>query len=177
MPRISARTIEENLETEFHVSRIIIAYKFLLGLVEFFSGIGLIIWGGSAFRLYQMFISQELTEDPHDLLAQLTERIVPSLFAQHTSLAAYLIVLGAAKLAGAIGLIYQKNWGVDLLVGLTVVMFPFQIVSLILHPIISDLIYLVVGLLIALYLVNFKPKAWISRMWYRGKTQLEKIRG
>jgi uncharacterized membrane protein len=177
MARIPTRTIEENMEGEFHVSRFIIAYKFILGLVELLSGTGLILWGGNAFRLYQTTISQELSEDPHDFLAHLTERVVPSLFAQHTTLAVYLIVLGAAKLAGAIGLIYRKNWGVDLLVGLTMVMAPFQVVQLILHPAILDFVYMIVGLLIALYLINFQPKAWVSRLGARVKLQLEKIRG
>jgi uncharacterized membrane protein (DUF2068 family) len=86
-------------------------------------------------------------------------------------------MLGSAKLAGAIGLIYQKNWGVDLLVGLTVVLFPFQVVNIILHPAVLDVIYLVVGLLIALYLIQFKPRAWISKMGYQAKAQLGKIWG
>ncbi len=176
MAHISARAIEENLETEFHVSRLIIAYKFVLGLVESFSGIALVVWGQSAYALYQTFIAQELTEDPHDILANLTEKILPSLMAQHTSLAAYLMILGVAKLAGAVGLIYQQNWGVDLLVSLTVVMLPFQVVSLALHPAVFDIIYLLVGLLIALYLVNFKPRAWVSRIWNLALSQVEKIR-
>jgi uncharacterized membrane protein len=175
MARISTRTIEENVEAEYHVSWAIIAYKLILGVIEFISGMGLIFWSENAFRLYQTVVSQELSEDPHDFLAHLTERVVPSLFTQHTTLAAYLIVLGAAKLAGAIGLIYRKNWGVDLLVGLTVVMFPFQVVNIILHPAVLDFIYLVVGILIALYLINFKPRAWISKMGYQAKAQLEKI--
>jgi uncharacterized membrane protein len=164
MPRTSAHALEENLEGEFHVSRYIIAYKFLLGLAEFVTGVGLVAWGAQAFRLYQIYLGRELFEDPHDVLAHLTERIVPSLFAQHGYLAAYLIILGAAKLAGAIGLIYQQNWGVDLLVSLTLLMFPFQVAALILHPSIMDFIYIFVGLLIALYLIEFKPKAWISKM-------------
>ncbi len=177
MARISPRTIEQNLEAEYHVSWAIVAYKFLLGLFELVSGAVLFFWGGSAYRLYQVSITRELSEDPHDFLASLTERVVPSLFAHHTYLAVYLVVLGAAKLAGAIGLVFQQNWGVDLLVGLTVVMFPFQLVSLILHPAIMDFVYLVVGLLIALYLINFKPGAWVSKMLDRARTHLVKSRG
>jgi uncharacterized membrane protein len=176
MGHYSVHTVEENLEAEFHVSWLIIAYKFLFGLVEFLSGAALLGWGENAFRLYQALVSRELTEDPHDLIVNLAQRVVPSLFALHTSLAAYLIVLGAAKVAGAIGLIFRKNWGVDLLVGLTVIMFPFQVVNLIMHPSIPELVYLVVGLLIALYLINFQPKAWVSKMGGLAKIQLEKIR-
>ena len=174
MTHPSNTAVEGRLETEYHVSRVIIVYKFLLGLVEFISGAGLVLWGRDAFRWYQAFMLRELTEDPHDVLARLTLRIVPDLLAQHTALAIYLIVLGAAKIAGAIGLVYQKNWGVDLLVSLTVLMFPFQAINLILHPSIPDLVYLVAGLLIALYLVNFKPKAWVSRTYEHAKDWLEK---
>ncbi len=175
MAHSTDHTIDAPLEEEFHVSWAVIVYKFLLGLVEFVSGTGLLIWGNNAFRLYQAFMLREMTEDPHDVLARLTQRVVPSLFAQHTTLAFYLIVLGAAKLAGAVGLINRKNWGVDLLVSLTVILFPFQVASIFLHPSIPDTVYLVVGLLIALYLVDFKPKAWFARMGGLVKTRLEKI--
>jgi uncharacterized membrane protein (DUF2068 family) len=103
--------------------------------------------------------------------------VIPNLFYHHTYLAATLVLLGAAKLAGAIGLINQKNWGVDLLVGLTVLMFPFQLVNLLLHPALLDLIYFLVGLLIALYLINFKPKAWVSKMAYLARKRLETLKG
>mgnify|MGYP002262087744 CR=1 FL=1 len=53
---------------------------------------------------------------------------------------------------------------IALIVGLTLIMAPFQIVSLILHPHVFDALYLLVGLVIALYLVEFRPKAWISRV-------------
>ena len=62
----------------------------------------------------------------------------------------------------------------DLLVSLTVLMLPFQVVSLFLHPSIPDLVYLVAGLLIALYLVNFKPKAWVSRTFGLARGWVEK---
>jgi uncharacterized membrane protein len=174
MTHATDRTAEKSLKTEFRVSRVIIAYKFILGLVEFITGAGLVFWGRDAFRWYQAFMLRELTEDPHDVLARLTLRIVPDLLAQHTALAIYLIVLGAAKIAGAVGLVYQQNWGVDLLVSLTVLMLPFQVISLILHPSIPDVVYLVAGLLIALYLVNFKPKAWVSRTFARARGWVEK---
>ena len=52
----------------------------------------------------------------------------------------------------------------DLLVSLTIIMAPFQIISLILHPRLFDTLYLLVGFVIALYLIEFRPKAWISRI-------------
>lgn len=158
---------EQEIEKEFHVSVYIIAYKFILGLFEFAAGVAVAFFGSSLYHLYQASVVKELTEDPHDVLARLSEAIVPNVLTHHGYVVISLIVLGVAKMAGAIGLIYKQNWGVDLLVSLTVVMAPFQIVSLILHPHIFDLLYFLVGLLIALYLIEFKPKAWISRLILR----------
>jgi uncharacterized membrane protein (DUF2068 family) len=158
---------EQEIEKEFHVSVYIIAYKFLLGVIEFAAGVAVAFYGSSLYHLYQASVVKELTEDPHDVLARLSETIVPNLLTHHSYVMISLLVLGVAKMAGAIGLMYKQNWGVDLLVSLTVIMAPFQIVSLILHPHIFDVIYFVVGLLIALYLIQFKPKAWISRLILR----------
>jgi len=44
-------------------------------------------------------------------------------------------------------------------------MAPFQIVNIIVHPNIFDFLYFTVGILIALYLIEFKPKAWISKIF------------
>ncbi len=155
---------EEALEAEFHVSIYIVVYKFLLGIIEFSMGIVVAAFGAEIYRSLQSSLLRELSEDPHDLLARVAESIVPNVLTHNTFVVISLIVLGLAKMAGAVGLIYKENWGVDLLVGLTIVMAPFQIVSLVLHPRVFDTLYLVVGLVIALYLVEFRPKAWISRI-------------
>ncbi len=155
---------EQEIESEFHVSIYIIVYKFLLGAFEFGTGVTIAFFGSRIFQFYQASLLKELSEDPHDVLARLSENIVPNVLTHNSAVVIYLLVLGLAKMIGAAGLVYKQNWGVDLLVVLTILMAPFQIVSLVLHPHILDLMYLVVGLLIALYLIEFKPKAWISRM-------------
>jgi uncharacterized membrane protein (DUF2068 family) len=73
-------------------------------------------------------------------------------------------VLGGAKVAGAIGLIFKQNWGVDLLVGLTIIMLPFQIVRLVVHPSLIESSYVVIGFFIAMYLINFHPHQWVKRI-------------
>jgi uncharacterized membrane protein len=156
-----------NFEKEFHVSWLIVLYKFTLGLIETVSGITIALFGRQIFKLYTIDLAKELSEDPHDMLAKISNAIVPHIFTHNTYIIIYLILLGAVKIAGAIGLIYKQNWGVDLLVGLTLILLPVQIVTLILHPAIFDFMYMSVGLLIALYLIEFKPKAWISRMFLR----------
>lgn len=159
--------IEKTAEKEFHVSWFIIAYKLCFGFIEFLSGLGIAILGRQMLRLYRLDITRELFEDPHDLFARISQSIVPNLMVHRTSLVLTFILLGSAKIAGAIGLMYKKNWGVDLLVCLTMIMFPFQLVNLILHPSFFDLFYISLGLIIALYLIEFKPKAWISRILQR----------
>ena len=155
---------EELIEKEFHVSVYILVYKFMLGIIEFLAGLAIALFGSKIYTVYQTSLIKELSEDPHDLLARISENFVPNVLTHSTYIVVYLIVLGLAKILGAIGLIYKQNWGVDLLVGLTILMAPFQIVNLIMHPNLFDLIYLIIGLLIALYLIEFRPKAWISRV-------------
>lgn len=159
--------IEKEIEKEFHASWYIILYKLILGILELISGIGIIIFGDKILEYYSTDLARELSEDPHDILAQVTSAIIPHLFGHNTYIVFYLIILGIAKIAGSIGLIYKKNWGVDLLVGLTLVMLPFQLVNLVLHPALFDFLYISFGILISLYLIEFKPRAWISRLFLR----------
>ena len=161
------KSYEENLEKEFHVSWYIIFYKFIFGVIEFVAGVGILALGTKAIGLYRIYLSHELLEDPNDLLANISGHIVPYIFSHRTYIVIYLIILGGAKIAGAIGLIYGKDWGVDLLVGLTVLMFPFQFIHFILQPTFIEFIYIVTGLLIALYLVNFRPRDWGKKIWKR----------
>jgi len=100
----------------------------------------------------------------------MTRNAIPNVLTHHTFLVIYLILLGSAKIAGAIGLIYKKNWGVDLLVGLTLLMLPFQLFRLFLYPSIADFIYISVGLFVSMYLINFKPHAWARRVTNTAKT-------
>jgi uncharacterized membrane protein len=153
-----------NPKEKFHVSRLIILYKFALGLIEFISGLGIVFLGKQILASTMVQISQELSEDPHDLLANMGVGIVPNIFTHNTFFVTSLILLGFTKIAGAIGLVYKQNWGVDLLVGLTVIMLPFQLINLFVHRSFMDFLYLVLGIVIALYLIQFKPKAWISRV-------------
>ncbi|GEM_PF-1731944 len=153
----------EKLEEEFHISRLIIAYKFILGLLEFLLGVGIILFGKNAVIFYQNFKSSEVLEDPHDLLVGITEKIVPYLFKHKDYVVLILIILGLVKMMGSVGLIYKKIWGLDLLLGVTVLMLPFQLFSFLRNPSLFDFIYLVIGIFIIFWLVNFKPKEYIHK--------------
>lgn len=153
----------EKLEEEFHVSKFIVAYKFILGLLEFLLGLAIIFFGRNALILYQNFKSDELLEDPHDLLVNITEKFVPYLFKHKEYVIFILIILGLTKMIGAIGLMYKKTWGLDLLLGVTILILPFQLFSFLRNPSLFDLIYLLIGVFIIFWLVNFKPKEYIHK--------------
>lgn len=157
----------KNLEREFHVSRYIIIYKFFLGLIELALGLGIVFFGKQAFRIYYHFRSQELFEDPHDLLGRLLEKVVPYISEHRGYIVFFLIVLGLTKIIGAIGLLYRKHWGLDLLVGLTIILLPFEVFNLLIHLSLSKFIFILINILITLYLVNFKPREYILRLKHR----------
>lgn len=150
-----------------HVSRYIIIYKVAAGSFEFLSGLGIALFGRQLFAQIMQRLSLELSEDPHDLLANLSYKIIPNYFVHNSIVVTSLILIGIAKIIGAIGLIYQQDWGVDLLVGLTVIMLPFQIIHIIAQPTLFNFLFMLTGMLIALYLMRFNPKAWISRVFQK----------
>ncbi len=164
MSNKQSQLTEKRIEEEFHVSWFIVAYKFLFGLIEFLSGVGIATFGKNILSIYRLYVRQELMEEPHDLLIRFSEKVVPHILTHNGFILVYLILLGAAKMAGAVGLMYKQMWGVDLLIVLTVLLFPFQFITILFHPSFFNIFYLLTGLLIALYLVNFRPKEWAVRM-------------
>lgn len=150
----------QDLEKEYHVSRYIIVYKFILGLFETFLGIGTIIFGRRIYEIYLNFRNSELLEDPHDVLVVIAQSIIPYLFAHRYYVVLILLLLGITKLAGAVGLWYRKHWGLDILVAVTILLLPFESYYLIIHPSFPKIAYFLINLLIALYLVNFNPKGY-----------------
>jgi len=160
----------QDRNADYQYSLPIIAYKLLFGLVEFLLGVSLAFFHNRFLHWYRFYVASELSENPHDLLVRLTKQIVPAVLTHHAVLTLYLILLGGVKIAGAIGLVYKKNWGVDLLVSLTFIMLPFQVIELITHPSLIDFLYISLGLIIALYLINFRPKLWAEKVSNRIKS-------
>ncbi len=157
----------KNIEKEFHISRYIIAYKFILGLLETVLGLGIIIFGKKLFEVYLNFRNNELLEDPHDLLASTTEKVVPYLFMHRDYVILVLLLLGLSKMIGAWGLWHHKHWGLDILVVVTIILLPFEVLNLIRHPSLLNSAYFIINLFIALYLVNFNPKGYFEGLKQR----------
>lgn len=162
--------LDQELEEEFHISRYIIFYKFISGSIELFLGLGTIFFSQQIFKLYQHFKASELLEDPHDLVVSLIEKVLPYLLEHRVYIVFFLTLFGLIKISGAIGLVYRKHWGLDLLVGFTIFLLPFTSYSLLANPSLSKFIYLTIDILIALYLVNFNPKHYFVNLKRRMKS-------
>lgn len=161
--------VTQNLEKEYHVSRYIIVYKFILGLFEVILGFGIIIFGKKIYELYLNFRNSELLEDPHDLLAKATEKFIPFLLAHQGYVVFILLLLGITKMVGSVGLWYRKHWGLDVLIVVTIALLPFEIYAILAHPSLTKTAYFIINLFIALYLVNFNPKGYFTNLKERIK--------
>ena len=150
------KTKQRQLESELHISSWIIIYKFILGLIELIIGLIIFIEGNKLYGLYQN-LRAELLEDSHDTIANFLQLFFPYLLEHRGYVLLFLIVLGLTKVIGAIGFHYKKTWGLDLLIGLTFALLPFDLFALIERPTLVKLSYFIINILIALYLVNFRP--------------------
>lgn len=166
---MSKRNLEDQLEKEFHVSKAIIAYKFIAGFLEIILGFGILLGGKQILSTYQNFKTAELLENPHDILVIILERIVPYIFEHHVYFVLILLALGFVKVFGAIGLLYRKHWGLDLLVALTLILLPVDGFNLIFHPTWGKLIYFLLNIFISLFLVNFNPQGYFTDFKKRTK--------
>lgn len=154
---------QQDLEDELHISNYIIIYKFILGFVEFLLGVGIIIYGHTIIELYQQFTLKELLEDPNDLLVLGLQKIMPIIIEYQGYIVLILLILGIVKVVGSIGLMYRKHWGLDLLVGLTIFVLPFELYNLIVEPSLLKLVFLIINIFISLYLVEFQPRSYYNK--------------
>ncbi len=160
---------KHDLEEEYHISQAIIIYKFVLGILELLLGVGIFIFGKNILDIYENFKSQEFLEDPHDLILLISDKLLPFILKHQGYIILFLTLFGLVKIFGSIGLWYRKHWGLDLLVGLTIILLPFELYQLFFHPTLLKLGYFLINIFIALYLVEFKPKNYFSKLKKRVK--------
>ncbi|MCL4360339.1 DUF2127 domain-containing protein [Patescibacteria group bacterium] len=152
-------------ETEqVEVSWIIVAYKLISGAFELILGTGIVFFGNRMLGMYTRFRNEELLEDPHDLLVRVLGSVVPMLVEYRTAITIFLFILGATKIIGAIGLLKKKEWGLDLLIALFLILLPFDLYSLAFHFTVVKLLYFIVNTLIALFLMEFRPHKYVARL-------------
>ena len=150
-------------ESTKEVSTLIIAYKLISGILEIFLGFGMMLFDTRIFQLYRNFRTQELIEDPHDIFARLLQTVMPAIIQHRVYIISLLFLFGITKIIGAVGLFLKKEWGLDILVGLFLFLFPFDLYNFIIHPSAAKLIYMVINTFIALYLVQFRPHEYFAR--------------
>lgn len=147
-----------------NVSKTIVIYKFVSGIIELALGMGAILFGKKIIVFYNHYKVKELLEEPHDLLVTTIAKITPFLFQHRVYIISLLLIIGTVKIIGAVGLMYEKEWGLDLLIGLFVILLPFDIYGLLTGFSVAKFLYLLINLLIALYLIEFKPHKYFLKM-------------
>lgn len=140
-----------------HISKTVIFYKLITGIIELILGLSILFYGKNIAKIYTHYKLRELLDDPHDVLIHTVEKITPTLTQYHTYFMIFLIVFGLVKIIGAIGLLYDKEWGLDLLIVFFFLMLPFDIYTLFSHLTFLKTLYFLINTFIALYLVEFKP--------------------
>jgi uncharacterized membrane protein len=160
---MNTRQLEKSLERELHVSFYIVAYKFISGFLELILGMGILFFEKNVLAVYHSLVIRELLEDPRDFLVSISQKIIPYVLTRNRTLSIFLILIGLVKVIGAVGLIYKKDWGVDLLIVITLFFIPFQLWNVFNKHSLPDLIYLVLGIFISLYLINFKPGEYSTK--------------
>ncbi|MCL5073553.1 MAG: DUF2127 domain-containing protein [Actinobacteria bacterium] len=161
---MSKRNNGDKLEQEYYVSKLIIFYKFILGIFEILLGFGIFFGGRQMFDFYMKVRNDELLENSHDLVAYILQRTIPYFFEHQAYVVFVLLALGFVKVIGAVGLYQRRHWGLDLLVALTVILLPIDGYNLLRHPSFPELGYFLINVLISLYLVNFKPKHYFIHL-------------
>lgn len=143
-----------------HISKTVIIYKFVTGIIELILGLGILFFGRNISKIYSQYKVRELLDDPHDSLITLIDKITPTLIHYRTYFMIFLLVFGLVKIIGAIGLLKNKEWGLDLLILFFFLMLPFDIYTLLSHATFLKSLYFIINTLIALYLVQFRPHTY-----------------
>jgi uncharacterized membrane protein (DUF2068 family) len=146
-----------------NVSKTVVLYKLITGLIELILGLGILFFGRNISRIYTNYKLNELLEDPHDLLINIVEKIIPVFVHYHTYFMIILVVFGLVKIIGAIGLFYDKEWGLDILILFFFLMLPFDIYTMFSHPTLLKTLYFLTNTLITLYLIEFKPHTYFRK--------------
>lgn len=136
--------------------RIMVAYEFIGGFVELFLGFGVLFLGNSFNAFYQAFALSHLREDPN-LFVRTIERTIPFLLNHKAYVIVYFLVFGLSKIMGGIGLWYEKVWAIYMVILLSFLLLPFEVIDFIARPSPFKLIYIIINVLIVAYLVRFQP--------------------
>ena len=156
--------MEEKEKQKEEVSFVVVGYKIVSGIFEVLFAIALAFFRRPIYRWYLQISTQELFEDPHDLLARTFQTIIPVVTQHRVYLIFLLSILGITKIIGAIAILKKKEWGLDLMVGLFVFLLPFDLYNLTMHPSLLKCVYLVINSLIVFYLIRFRARYYVKKI-------------
>ena len=143
-----------------NVSLIVAIYKLLSGIVELLLGISILFFGRNISRVYTGYKLRELLEDPHDQFIVLVQKIIPTLAQYHLYFMISLLIFGIVKIIAAIGLFYDEEWGLDLLIIFFFLFLPYDSITFFSHPSVLKTLYFFVNVFITMYLIEFKPHTY-----------------
>ncbi len=137
---------------EEKVSRVLVLYEFLLGVIETILGTGILLYGRRLFLLYLDLRDEELLVHPNAILIKMAESIIPGLFERRFYVVGFLLFLGIVKIVASWGMWKGKVWGITLISILIFCLLPFEIVTILMHFTLAKLFYIVLNVTIILYL-------------------------
>jgi uncharacterized membrane protein len=141
----------------------VIVFKLVTGGAELGAGTLLLVLGRTGLaNLVDSLTSHERAVDPADPVVHFVERHLPSVLSHEVAIAIALLLLGAAKVTGAIGLIRRRPWAYWLLVALLVLVVPFDAHHLITKPHLGSAILAVLNVAVLVVLIVFR-KPLIAR--------------
>lgn len=105
----------------------IVSFKLVSGAAELVGGLALLILPPSLLKvIFSLASAEELREDPDDPFVLFIQHRLPQLLGTKHLIALGLILLGAVKIVGAVGLLRRRPWGYKLLVILLIALLPFD---------------------------------------------------
>lgn len=135
---------------------ILVAYKFLVGITEVCIGAAFGLFGKQFLRFYEFFELSHAREDPN-LYIRTIERAIPFLLDHSTYVVVFFLTFGTAKIIGAVGLWFERMWAIHLMIILSAMMLPFEIIDFLRRPSIFLVFYIAANFAIVIYLLHFNP--------------------
>ncbi len=135
----------------------VVVVKSAMGAAELSLGVVLLTMSADAIRaLVDRLSREERVEDPNDPLVLFVQHRLPLLASNKTVLALTLLLLGSAKVVGAIGLLRRRPWGYWVLVVLLCALLPFDVYRVATRPSLLQGVLLMLNLAVLLILLRYR---------------------
>jgi uncharacterized membrane protein (DUF2068 family) len=135
---------------------VLIFYKFAAGALEVLTATLFLLFGRQFSNFYQNFELAHVDQEP-SLYVRTVEHAVPFLLDHKMYIIVFLLTFGLGKIIGSIGLWYEKMWAIHMMIVLSMLLIPFELVDFISHPSGFKLFYILMNIIIVVYLLRFNP--------------------